>query len=57
MALDEKKYSYGLDHMLRDTRPIGVRIKEWFQQSDNAGVFVIILACAVIFFFRWYYLS
>ena len=50
MALDDKKYSYGLDHMLRDTRPIGVRILQWFQQSDNAGIFVIILACAVIFF-------
>lgn len=49
MALNESKYSYGVDHWLRDTRPLGKRLKDWFRQSDNAMVFIFILAFAGIF--------
>ena len=50
MALDEKKYSYGADHMLRDTRPLSTRLKHWFSESDNAVVFLAILAFGGMFF-------
>lgn len=50
MALDENKYSYGGDHMLRDTRPLGKRLYDWFRQSDNAFVFILILGFPGLFF-------
>ena len=50
MALDEKKYSYGLDHALRDTRPLGARLADWLSNPNNAGFFLFMLGAATIFF-------
>lgn len=50
MALDEKKYSYGTDHALRDTRPLHVRIACWFEESDNATLTFGMLAFYGCFF-------
>lgn len=45
MALDSKKYGHGLDHFLRDTRPLRVRIAEWMANSNNAvSVYVFFIA-------------
>ncbi len=49
MALNDKKYSYGLDHSLRDTRPLMVKMADWFEQSDNAAVTFALLAFLGIF--------
>jgi intracellular multiplication protein IcmO len=49
MALDQKKYDYGLDHTLRDTRPFYKRFKESVANSDTAAVLVIIsLICIFV---------
>ena len=49
MALDERKYSYGTDHALRDTRPLGVRLADWFEGSDNAAITFFTLGIATLF--------
>ena len=43
MALDENKYSYGLDHVLRDTRPLGKKLGDWFSDSNNAAATLLIM--------------
>jgi len=50
MALDQRKYSYGTDHALRDTRPLGVRLADWFEANDNAGVTLVVLGFGSLFF-------
>ncbi|PCI00229.1 MAG: type IV secretion protein IcmO [Alphaproteobacteria bacterium] len=50
MALDERKYSYGLDHALRDTRPLGARLYDWFSNSGNAAITFLLILVASIFF-------
>lgn len=42
MALNQKKYDYGLDHTLRDTRPFYKRFKDNITTSDTAAVIMII---------------
>ena len=50
MALNQKKYSYDLNHALRDTRPILTRMAEWFEGNDNAAVTILIIAFVTLFF-------
>jgi intracellular multiplication protein IcmO len=50
MALDERKYSYGLDHALRDTRPLGAKLYDWFSESDNAAITLFFLLGISLFF-------
>lgn len=50
MALDQHKYDYGLDHILRDTRPLSVKIKDFFRVSENAAVSMVVLGVSGIFF-------
>lgn len=45
MALDQKKYDYGLDHTLRDTRPLYVRFVEGIGDSYTAAT--ILFVCGV----------
>lgn len=44
MALDQKKYDYGLDHTLRDTRPFYKRFKDAITDSNTAAVIVMVAA-------------
>jgi intracellular multiplication protein IcmO len=50
MALNEKKYSYGLDHALRDTRPLGIRLADWLATPENAGLTFMMLGFSGLFF-------
>ena len=49
MALDQRKYSYGTDHALRDTRPIYVKMGDWFEDKDNAALTLGLLAFCTLF--------
>jgi len=50
MALDQHKYDYGLEHILRDTRPLSVRVKDYFRVSENAAVTMIVMGASGLFF-------
>lgn len=50
MALDQKKYDYGLDHILRDTRPLLTRLADWFRDSNNAAFTLFMIAASFLFF-------
>ena len=50
MALNQKRYSYGTDHALRDTRPLYVRAADWFEDNDTAAVTLGLLAFGALFF-------
>lgn len=50
MALNQHKYDYGLEHILRDTRPLMTRVKDYFRVSDTAAVCIFVLAFIGIFF-------
>lgn len=50
MALDEKKYSYGADHALRDTRPLFTRISQWLEEADNAAITFSLFVFLGVFF-------
>jgi intracellular multiplication protein IcmO len=50
MPLDQKKYTYDLNHALRDTRPLMVKLAHWFEQNDNATVFILVMAFATLLF-------
>ena len=49
MALDQKKYDYGLEHILRDTRPLLTRFADWCRVSENAAVMIFVAAFSTIF--------
>ena len=49
MAVDEEKYNYGIDHVLRDTRNTGTKIKHWCNKSDNAAL-ALFFAAGIMFF-------
>ncbi len=45
MALDRKRFSYGYDHILRDSRSLWTRIADFFEETDNA---LMTLGCTAI---------
>lgn len=51
MALDTRKYERKHTDLLRDTRPLEMRIKDWLRQPSNSAT-VFIVAAASIFMFK-----
>ncbi|MBU6234654.1 MAG: type IV secretion system DNA-binding domain-containing protein [Alphaproteobacteria bacterium] len=49
MAIVQKKYDYALMHVLRDTRALGVRAKDFFRDSDHAAVLFFLAGAATFF--------
>lgn len=49
MALNQKRFDYGLDHTLRDTRPMFVRIYDAIATTDMGIAFVALAAFACYF--------
>ena len=47
MAMDQKKFDYGLDHTLRDTRPLMTRIIDFLTDSTVGAVFTLTVALLV----------
>jgi len=50
MSVDKTKHNNSVDHWLRDTRPLGVRLIDWFEKSDNASVTFGLVAFIILFF-------
>lgn len=48
MAMDQKKFDYGLDHTLRDTRPLLTKVKDFF--ADSSVGMVTLLCLGLIIF-------
>ena len=56
MALDSRKYEHKFESVLRDTRPIYVRMAAWFRQRDNSvAIFLSVAASSFLFveFMMW----
>lgn len=51
MALDTRKYERKHTDLLRDTRPLEMRIKDWLRQPSNSAT-VFIVGAASIFLFK-----
>lgn len=49
MAIVQKKYDYALMHVLRDTRALGERARDFFKDSNHAGVIIFLAGAAVLF--------
>ena len=47
MAMNQKKFDYGLDHTLRDTRPLLTKIRDFFADSTVAMVTLLIMAMII----------
>src|SRR5688500_19143075 len=50
MALDTRKYERKHTDILRDTRPLSMRAKEWLKQPTNSTTVFIVCAVAIYFF-------
>lgn len=48
MAMNQKKFDYGLDHTLRDTRPLLTKVKDYFADS-TVGVITLLILALVMF--------
>lgn len=49
MAIIQKKYDYPLMHLLRDTRALGQRARDFFKDSDHAAVLVFVTGAMAYF--------